>query len=235
MFFSFTVNQKNTNSSLNLEKINSWIFDLDNTLYHPSLKIFEAIDSRMQRFISLKLGISLKKAWALQKRYFKKYGATVKGLMKFHQIDPKQFLDHVQKIDLDKVKANPELKSALAKLNGTKIVYTNSTKNYATRILKRLDLNESFDGIFDIMDAKYIPKPEYKSYKMLLKHFDLTPEESIIFEDRPQNLVPASKLGMRTVWIKNKETQDLKNNYAPSVNFTTKNLTKWIQELTRRL
>ena len=77
MFFSFTVNQKNTNSSLNLEKINSWIFDLDNTLYHPSLKIFEAIDSRMQRFISLKLGISLKKAWALQKRYFKNEIKTI--------------------------------------------------------------------------------------------------------------------------------------------------------------
>jgi len=229
------VNQKNKNSSLNLNKINSWIFDLDNTLYHPSLKIFEEIDSRMQKFISLRLGISLKKAWTLQKKYFRKYGATLKGLMKFHQIDPKQFLDYVQKIDLEKIKVNPELKSALAKLNGTKIVYTNSTKNYANRILKRLGLKKSFDGIFDIIDANYIPKPSYRSYKMLLKNFNLIPEESIIFEDLPQNLVPASKLGMRTVWVKNEETQNLRNNYALSINFTTKNLTKWIQKLTRKL
>jgi len=229
------VNQKNKNSSLNLNKINSWIFDLDNTLYHPSLKIFEEIDSRMQKFISLRLGISLKKAWMLQKEYFRKYGATLKGLMKFHQIDPKQFLDYVQKIDLEKIKVNPELKSALAKLNGTKIVYTNSTKNYANRILKRLGLKKSFDGIFDIIDANYIPKPSYRSYKMLLKNFNLIPEESIIFEDLPQNLVPASKLGMRTVWVKNEETQNLRNNYALSINFTTKNLTKWIQKLTRKL
>ena len=229
------MNQKNKNSSLNLNKINSWIFDLDNTLYHPSLKIFEEIDSRMQKFISLKLGISLKKAWMLQKEYFRKYGATLKGLMKFHQIDPKQFLDYVQKIDLEKIKVNPELKSALAKLNGTKIVYTNSTKNYANRILKRLGLKKSFDGIFDIIDANYIPKPSDRSYKMLLKNFNLIPEESIIFEDLPQNLVPASKLGMRTVWVKNEETQNLRNNYALSVNFTTKNLTKWIQKLTRKL
>ena len=228
------MNQKNKNSSLNLNKINSWIFDLDNTLYHPSLKIFEEIDSRMQKFISLRLGISLKKAWMLQKEYFRKYGATLKGLMKFHQIDPKQFLDYVQKIDLEKIKVNPELKSALAKLNGTKIVYTNSTKNYANRILKRLGLKKSFDGIFDIIDANYIPKPSYRSYKMLLKNFNLIPEESIIFEDLPQNLVPASKLGMRTVWVKNEETQNLRNNYALSVNFTTKNLTKWIQKLTRK-
>ena len=229
------MNQKNKYSSLNLNKINSWIFDLDNTLYHPSLKIFEEIDSRMQKFISLRLGISLKKAWMLQKEYFRKYGATLKGLMKFHQIDPKQFLDYVQKIDLEKIKVNPELKSALAKLNGTKIVYTNSTKNYANRILKRLGLKKSFDGIFDIIDANYIPKPSYRSYKMLLKNFNLIPEESIIFEDLPQNLVPASKLGMRTVWVKNEETQNLRNNYALSVNFTTKNLTKWIQKLTRKL
>jgi len=229
------VNQKNKNSSLNLNKINSWIFDLDNTLYHPSLKIFEEIDSRMQKFISLRLGISLKKAWMLQKEYFRKYGATLKGLMKFHQIDPKQFLDYVQKIDLEKIKVNPELKSALAKLNGTKIVYTNSTKNYANRILKRLGLKKSFDGIFDIIDANYIPKPSDRSYKMLLKNFNLIPEESIIFEDLPQNLVPASKLGMKTVWVKNEETQNLRNNYALSINFTTKNLTKWIQKLTRKL
>ena len=155
--------------------------------------------------------------------------------MKFHQIDPKQFLDYVQKINLEKIKVNPELKSALAELNGTKIVYTNSTKNYANRILKRLGLKKSFDGIFDIMDANYIPKPSYKSYKMLLKNFNLIPEESIMFEDLPQNLVPASKLGMRTVWVKNKETQNLRNNYALSVNFTTKNLTEWIQKLTRKL
>ncbi len=229
------MNQKNKNSSLNLNKINSWIFDLDNTLYHPSLKIFEEIDSRMQKFISLRLGISLKKAWMLQKEYFRKYGATLKGLMKFHQIDPKQFLNYVQKIDLEKIKVNPELKSALAKLNGTKIVYTNSTKNYANRILKRLGLKKSFDGIFDIIDANYIPKPSYRSYKMLLKNFNLIPEESIIFEDLPQNLVPASKLGMKTVWVKNEETQNLRNNYALSINFTTKNLTKWIQKLTRKL
>jgi len=229
------VNQKNKNSSLNLNKINSWIFDLDNTLYHPSLNIFEEIDSRMQKFISLRLGIGLKEAWTLQKKYFRKYGATLKGLMKFHQIDPKQFLDYVQKINLEKIKVNPELKSALAELNGTKIVYTNSTKNYANRILKRLGLKKSFDGIFDIMDANYIPKPSYKSYKMLLKNFNLIPEESIIFEDLPQNLVPASKLGMRTVWVKNEETQNLRNNYALSVNFTTKNLTEWIQKLTRKL
>ena len=229
------MNQKNKNFSLNLNKINSWIFDLDNTLYHPSLNIFEEIDSRMQKFISLRLGIGLKEAWTLQKKYFRKYGATLKGLMKFHQIDPKQFLDYVQKINLEKIKVNPELKSALAELNGTKIVYTNSTKNYANRILKRLGLNKSFDGIFDIMDANYIPKPSYKSYKMLLKNFNLIPEESIMFEDLPQNLVPASKLGMRTVWVKNEETQNLRNNYALSVNFTTKNLTEWIQKLTRKL
>ena len=229
------MNQKNKNFSLNLNKINSWIFDLDNTLYHPSLNIFEEIDSRMQKFISLRLGIGLKEAWTLQKKYFRKYGATLKGLMKFHQIDPKQFLDYVQKINLEKIKVNPELKSALAELNGTKIVYTNSTKNYANRILKRLGLKKSFDGIFDIMDANYIPKPSYKSYKMLLKNFNLIPEESIMFEDLPQNLVPASKLGMRTVWVKNEETQNLRNNYALSVNFTTKNLTEWIQKLTRKL
>ena len=229
------MNQKNKNSSLNLNKINSWIFDLDNTLYHPSLNIFEEIDSRMQKFISLRLGIGLKEAWTLQKKYFRKYGATLKGLMKFHQIDPKQFLDYVQKINLEKIKVNPELKSALAELNGAKIVYTNSTKNYANRILKRLGLKKSFDGIFDIMDANYIPKPSYKSYKMLLKNFNLIPEESIMFEDLPQNLVPASKLGMRTVWVKNEETQNLRNNYVLSVNFTTKNLTEWIQKLTRNL
>ena len=229
------MNQQNTNSDLDLSQINAWIFDLDNTLYNPSLKIFEAIDKRMQKFISLKLGINLKEAWILQKKYFIKYGATLKGLMKFHQIDPIQFLDYVQNVNLGKISSNLALKSALGKLDGTKIVYTNSTKNYAVKILERLGLKKSFDNIFDIMDANYIPKPNYKSYKMLLKNFDLEPQKSIIFEDLPQNLVPASKLGMRTVWVNYQKVQNLSNNYALSINFTTKNLTKWVQRLTKEI
>ena len=155
--------------------------------------------------------------------------------MKFHQIDPIQFLDYVQNVNLGKISSNLALKSALGKLDGTKIVYTNSTKNYAVKILERLGLKKSFDNIFDIMDANYIPKPNYKSYKMLLKNFDLEPQKSIIFEDLPQNLVPASKLGMRTVWVNYQKVQNLSNNYALSINFTTKNLTKWVQRLTKEI
>ena len=53
---------------------NIWIFDLDNTIYSPRTKIFDQIDLRMKSFISEKLSISKRKAYALQ-IYFHLHGS----------------------------------------------------------------------------------------------------------------------------------------------------------------
>ena len=81
-----------------------WLFDLDNTIYSPSTKIFDQIDKRMKLFISKKLLVSEDEAFALQKKFYNKYGTTLYGLMKHYKFDPDEFLDFVHNVDLSNLK-----------------------------------------------------------------------------------------------------------------------------------
>ena len=116
-----------------------WIFDLDNTLYSSKTKIFDQIDERMKLFISKKLNISFEKAFTLQKKFYKEYGTTLYGLMKHYNFQPKEFLNFVHDVNLDKITKNKNLFKNIENLPGEKIIYTNGDENYARRVLKNLN------------------------------------------------------------------------------------------------
>src|SRR5947208_15838815 len=99
-----------------LVEIDTWIFDLDNTLYPASCNLFDQIHRRMGEFISALLGVEIDEAKRLQKLYFREHGTTLRGLMTVHNIDPRDFLDHVHQIDLAAIPADAALGAALAAL-----------------------------------------------------------------------------------------------------------------------
>ena len=150
------------------KKKSVWIFDLDNTIYEPETKIFDQIDQRMKTFISEKIFIPKEEALILQKKYYKKYGTTLYGLMKNHNIDPDEFLDFVHNIDLKNLKENPGLHKKIEALPGTKIIYTNGEKEYAKKVLNALGIKDLFIDIWDIKSSKFIPKPEIGPLKNYL-------------------------------------------------------------------
>ena len=119
-----------------------WIFDLDNTLYSSKTKIFDQIDERMKLFISKKLNISFEKAFTLQKKFYKEYGTTLYGLMKHYNFQPKEFLNFVHDVNLDKITKNKNLFENIKNLPGEKIIYTNGDENYARRVLKKLGIHK---------------------------------------------------------------------------------------------
>ena len=180
---------------------NCWIFDLDNTLYPASTKIFDMIDVKMKSFISKKLDLPLEEAFILQKKFYKNYGTTLSGLMKFYKIDPDEFLDYVHNIDFSKIKKSKDLKQSINSLPGKKILYTNGDIKYAQKVLKALGIHKSITNIFDIKKANYIPKPKLVSYKKMIKQFEVDPKRSVFFEDIEKNLKPAFSLGITTVHI----------------------------------
>ncbi len=96
-----------------LDEIETWIFDLDNTLYPASCRLFDQIHARMQRFIAERLGLSLDAALVVQKTYFREHGTTMRGLMTVDRIDPHEFLAYVHDIDLACVPPDPVLAAAL--------------------------------------------------------------------------------------------------------------------------
>ncbi len=211
-----------------LEHVEDWIFDLDNTLYPADSNLFAVIDQRMKAFIGAELGLAGDNAFKVQKDYFRKYGTTLRGLMLHHDTDPHAFLDYVHDIDLAGLSPNPELARHLEKLEGRKIIHTNGSGNHARRVLERLGIGEFFSGVFDIIEADFLPKPEPAAYHRLLKRYGLCAETSALFEDLPRNLVAAAKLGMTTIWVRNDTCWAEEAESPDHIHHVTDDLAGWI-------
>ena len=183
------------------EKINTWIFDLDNTLYSADSGIFQQVHKLMGKFISDNLNMDLEEAKKLQSKYYKQHGTTLRGLMDNHGVDPDHFLAEVHKLDYSIVGPNKMLNQELDKLKGRKIIYTNANKQHVTDVLEKIKLSNYFDEIFDIKMANYIPKPEIKPYEQIIDLYNINASTSAMFDDIAKNLVPAKKVNFTSVWI----------------------------------
>ncbi len=186
---------------IDLRHIDAWVFDLDNTLYDAECQLFAQIDERMTAFIRNRLDLAHPEARRLQKDYYVRYGTTMSGLMREHNVEPQQFLDYVHDIDLEPIKPNPELAAALADLPGEKYIYTNGSTRHAENVAGALEILHLFDDVYDIKAAQYRPKPDRAPYENFLRQFDLKPDRAVMFEDLSQNLIPPHDLGMTTVLV----------------------------------
>ena len=215
------------------KNIKNFIFDLDGTLYGQDMleKVFGQVSKRMSKFISQKLNVNLEKAKELQKNYFHKYNTSLNGLMIHHDINPQEFLKFVHEINLDFLKKDIVLREELLKLEAKKYIYTNGSFEHIDQIIKSLGIEDLFDGTFDIVEANYVPKPSLKSYKNMIKKFNIDPKESVFIEDIAMNLEPAKKLGMKTVWIENDEYWGKKNSNKDFIDLKIKKLSSFLKEI----
>jgi putative hydrolase of the HAD superfamily len=183
------------------KEVEAWIFDLDNTLYPPSSRLFELIDQRMALFIADRFGIDGLSARALQKHYYRKHGTTLRGLMTVDGVDPHAFMDFVHEIDHGRIAANPSLALAIGRLPGKRFILTNGSVKHATNVAKAIGIFDLFDGVFDIAAADFVPKPESVVYERFLAHFGVAPERAAMFEDLAHNLIVPHRMGMTTVLV----------------------------------
>ncbi|MDD3445578.1 MAG: pyrimidine 5'-nucleotidase [Zavarzinia sp.] len=184
-------------------KTETWVFDLDNTLYPASCRLFDQIEAQMRSFIRAHLSMDDEAASALKRDLFRRHGTTMKGLMEEHGVDPHQFLHFVHEIDLSPLDAAPRLDAVLAALPGRKVIFTNGSRRHAERVLARLGIDGHFDGIFDIVAAGFTPKPEPAPYRTMIEALRVDPARATMVEDMARNLKPAADLGMATVWVPN--------------------------------
>ncbi len=185
-----------------LGAVETWVFDLDNTLYPASSGLFPQVQARMNEYICGRLGVSMDAAKELRARYFREHGTTMHGLMAVHRVDPHEFMAFVHDVDLSVVPANPELVAALNGLSGRKLVYTNGSVPHAENLLKHLGISHYFDDIFDIAAADFAPKPAMTALRLFVDRFAIRPAGALMVEDMAKNLVPAAELGMTTAWVK---------------------------------
>ncbi|HYB56562.1 MAG TPA: pyrimidine 5'-nucleotidase [Alphaproteobacteria bacterium] len=178
-----------------------WIFDLDNTLYPASSRLFDQVDRRIGEFIAETFALDPAAARALQKHYFRTYGTTLRGLMSERGVDPHHFLDYVHRIDRTALSPDPALEAALARLAGRKLVFTNGSADHAEKVMERLGIAHHFEAVFDVVAAGFLPKPDPACYRLLLERHAIAPEAAAMVDDIARNLEPAHELGMTTVWL----------------------------------
>src|SRR5215216_4592038 len=155
--------------------VETWVFDLDNTLYPHDLNLWQQIDDRIRSFVSNFLKVTKDEAFRVQKDYYKRYGTTMRGLMAEHNMKPDDFLEFVHKIDHSPLLPNPELGDALEKLPGRKLILTNGTRQHAENVMKRLEIDRHFEDVFDIAAADLDPKPHPQVYDRFLKKHGVEP------------------------------------------------------------
>ena len=184
-----------------LRHVETWVFDLDNTLYPAACRLFSQIDARMTAYIQRTVGVDHDEARRLQKHFYVKYGTTLSGLMIEHDCAAEDFLAFVHDIDCSVVPPNPVLADAVAALPGRRFVFTNGSVAHADRVLRRIGIERLFDDIFDIRAAAWTPKPHRSTYEKFLTAHAVEPARSAMFEDLAHNLEAAHALGMTTVLV----------------------------------
>ncbi|MGY6410545.1 MAG: pyrimidine 5'-nucleotidase [Alkalilacustris sp.] len=181
--------------------VRGWVFDLDNTLYPPAMRLFDQVDRRITDFVMRATGLPQDQADGLRKRYWRDYGTTLAGLMAVHGVEPEGYLAEVHDIDFGVLRPDPDLRARLADLPGRRIVHTNGWAPYAERVLEARGLSGVFDAVFGVEHAGYIPKPDAGAHATVLRAGGIDPTFAAMFEDDPRNLTAPHAMGMRTVLV----------------------------------
>ncbi len=179
----------------------TWVFDLDNTLYPAGSDLWPKIDQRITLFMMALYGIDGISARALQKFYYQRYGTTLRGMMEADAVDPTAFLAFVHDIDRTSVIADPALATAIEGLAGRKFVFTNGSRYHALKTLEALGLGDLFDDVFDIVSSDLVPKPDPAPYSRMMALHGIDPTRAVMVEDIPRNLAVPKALGMITVLV----------------------------------
>jgi putative hydrolase of the HAD superfamily len=215
----------------NFSHVETWVFDLDNTLYPHHLNLWQQVDERIRNYIADFLKITHDEAFRLQKDYYKRYGTSMRGMMTEHGMKPDDFLAFVHEIDHSPLVPDAALGDALEKLPGRKLILTNGTRAHADAVMKRLEIDHLFEDVFDIAAADLEPKPQPKVYDRFLARHGVDPKKAAMFEDLARNLSVPHALGMTTVLVVPEGTREvfregweLEGRNDPHVDYVTDDL-----------
>jgi putative hydrolase of the HAD superfamily len=221
--------------------VDTWVFDLDNTLYPRHLNLWQQVDERIRDFVAKFLNVAPEEAFRVQKDYYRRYGTTMRGLMTEHGLNPDDFLDFVHEIDHSPLTPNPTLGAAIEALPGRKLILTNGTRKHADAVIRRLAIHHHFEDVFDIVAAELEPKPQPQTYDRFLKAHGVDPASAAMFEDLARNLAVPHALGMTTVLVVPlgtrevfRESWELEGPGEPHVDHVTDDLAGFLEKISVR-
>lgn len=223
------------------DHIETWVFDLDNTLYPHDASLWEQVDARITIWIAGFFGLDGLSARALQKHYYRQHGTSLRGLMTEERLVPDEFLEFCHDIDHSLLAPSPELSDVLSRLPGRRLIFTSGSVKHAANVCRRLGCFDQFEGVFDIVAAEYLPKPARATYELFLKVHGVDPARAAMFEDLSRNLAVPHDLGMTTVLVVPRETREifrddweLEGRGEPHVDHVTDDLTGFLTGIAGR-
>jgi putative hydrolase of the HAD superfamily len=209
-----------------LSHIDTWLFDLDNTLYPEESGFMASVEGRMTDFVAKVSGLPREEAYALQKAYLAEHGLTLKGLMLNYGVNPADFHALFHDLSLELLSQDPDLLAALGNLPGRRFIFTNADDRHAERVLAHLGLADLFDDVFHIHSFGFAPKPDPLGFQRMIDAHGMDPKTTAFFEDSERNLKPAADLGMTTVLVGPRAAAST----APYVTYRTAKLAPFLNE-----
>jgi len=178
-------------------------FDLDDTIYSSDNGLWNVIRTRMSQYMVEKLGLHEEEVSTLRRKYYITYGTTLRGLQTHYDVDADDYLDYVHDINLQKyLRPLPGLREMVISLPQTRWIFTNADAKHATRVLDVMQLSGCFQGIIDVKAIQFACKPEQVAYQRALALAgDPDPQQCVLLDDSPTNLLPARQLGFTTILI----------------------------------
>jgi putative hydrolase of the HAD superfamily len=212
--------------SADLRHVDTWLFDLDNTLYPVESGFMGEIEQRMTAYVERLTGLPRDEAYRLQKQYLADYGLTLGGLVAHHGVDPADFHKIFHDMSLEALAQDPELVAAIERLPGRRLIFTNADDVHARRVLDHLGLRHLFEDVFHIGSADYVPKPAPATFARMSATHAIAPAATAFFEDSERNLAPAAQLGMTTVLV----GPHAATSTAPFVDYRTEKLAPFLAQ-----
>lgn len=218
------------------DHVTTWVFDLDNTLYPHHINLWQQVDTRIRDYVAGFLNMPPDEAYLIQKDLYHRYGTTMRGLMTEHGMDAHAYLDYVHAIDHSPLQPDPALGAAIEMLPGRKLILTNGTREHASSVLKRLDIETHFEDMFGIIEAEFEPKPSPQTYQRFFDRHKIDPKHAAMFEDLARNLVVPHSTGMTTVLVAPEPERDvgrqaweMEGRDAPYVDHVTHDLSGFLR------
>jgi putative hydrolase of the HAD superfamily len=212
--------------SADLRHVDTWLFDLDNTLYPVESGFMGEIERRITAFVMQVTGLERDAAYRLQKVYLQDHGLSLTGLTLHHGVDPAEFHAVFHDLSLESLARDPDLVAAIERLPGRRLIFTNADDVHARRVLDRLGLAHLFEEVFHIGSFDYVPKPDPEAFRRMNAAHGIEPRSTAFFEDSERNLAPAAELGMTTVLVGPHAAAST----APFVDYRTEKLAPFLRD-----
>lgn len=133
--------------------------------------------------------------------------AEEKFWMKFSdamgKVVPEKCGEKARKMYKDKFVFFPEVIGLIEKLKseGFRLSILSNMFPYQAEVIKENNGHALFDDVF-ISCERGLKKPDLEFYELVIREMNVKPQECLFIDDKEDNLLPAEKLGMKTVLAK---------------------------------